>query len=37
MDTFLIFVAPFLVIITGIVVAFWWGLNDEVVRREKGG
>ncbi|WP_420178201.1 cytochrome bd oxidase small subunit CydS [Ornithinibacillus scapharcae] len=35
MDEFLIFVAPFLIIITGIVVSFWWVLKDEVVRREE--
>ncbi|WP_373284727.1 cytochrome bd oxidase small subunit CydS [Ornithinibacillus halotolerans] len=34
MDAFLIFVAPFLVILTGIVLSFWWVLKDDVVRKE---
>ncbi|WP_425516502.1 cytochrome bd oxidase small subunit CydS [Ornithinibacillus massiliensis] len=35
MDFFLIFIAPFLVLLTGIVVAFWWVLRDEGVHRGK--
>lgn len=35
MDVFLIFIAPFLVILAGIVVAFWWVLRDVDIGKEK--
>lgn len=35
MDEFLIFVAPFLVIITGILLSFWWVLKNEIVKKEE--
>ncbi|MFE5278620.1 hypothetical protein [Bacillus cereus] len=35
MDAFLVFVAPFLVIGTGIAVSFWWVQKDGVIRKEE--
>jgi hypothetical protein len=35
MDGFLIFIAPFVIIIAGIAIAFWVVLKDDAVRKEE--
>jgi hypothetical protein len=35
MDYFLIFIAPFVIVISGIAVAFWVVLKDDAVREKE--
>jgi uncharacterized membrane protein len=36
MDKFIIFYAPFIVVIIGIVVAFWWAPKDRHATKNEG-
>lgn len=36
MDKFIIFYAPFIVVILGIAVAFWWVPKDQHATRDEG-
>lgn len=35
MDNFIIFYAPFIVVVLGIVVAFWWAPKDSHATKKK--